>query len=153
MTTPNTSGATPLPSEIQNVQTQSNNFDASHVICNADGTIDVKGTVSFDPPLPIGDQSLIVSPDSTSQIQCTDGGTAIVTGSIDMQTNFIENLADPENAQDAVTLNYLSTNYTDTTSSQAFVSNAIGDLSTVYMPIDQTLNNIPLADGTLDLNN
>lgn len=58
-----------------------------------------------------------------------------MTGSIDMQTNFIENLADPENAQDAVTLNYLETNYTDTTNTQAFVGNAIGDLSSVYMPI------------------
>ncbi len=50
----NTSGTNPKPNEIQNTQTQTNNFDVSHVICNSDGTIDIKGNVTFDPPLPGG---------------------------------------------------------------------------------------------------
>lgn len=62
-------------------------------------------------------------------------------------------MADPTSSLNAVNLQYLENNYTDTTNSQAFVGNAIGDLSTVYMPIDQTLNNIPLATASLNVNN
>ena len=109
MATPNTSGATPLPNEIQNIQTQSGNFDASHVICNADGTIDVKGSVTFDPPLPIADASKIFSPDLTSQLQCINGGQITVLGEIQ--------------------------GYSTTAQTNSSIGIAIGDLSTVYMPI------------------
>jgi len=77
----------------------------------------------------------------------------LATGSVNVNNNLISNILDPISSQDAVTKNYLSTNYTNTVNSELYVDNEISNLSTVYMPIDQTLNNIPLANGDINLNN
>ena len=62
------------------------------------------------------------------------------------------NLADPVDLQDAVNVQYLQGNYTDTTQSQLFVGNAISDLSSVYYPQTDTLNDIAAPTASLSLN-
>lgn len=64
----------------------------------------------------------------------------------------MKNLANPTQNLDGVNLEYLQGNYTNTTNSQAYVGTQIAGLSSVYMPIGQTLNNIP-ANGSVSLSN
>jgi len=52
----NTSGRPKIPNALQNIPTQSENIDASHIICGANGNpdeIEIKGTVNFLTPIEI----------------------------------------------------------------------------------------------------
>lgn len=73
---PNTSGQTPLPNEIQNTQTQSANYDSSHIICGANGIptqIEVKGDLVLSPGSTLT-ATKIVATDLLCGIECLSNG-------------------------------------------------------------------------------
>jgi hypothetical protein len=51
-----------------------------------------------------------------------------------------------------VTLDFLESNYFDVTETQNYVGNAISALDTVFMPIDEPLDQISPPEAALDLN-
>ena len=50
-------------------------------------------------------------------------------------------------------MNYLQTNYQTGSETQQSIGIAIGDLSSVYVPLTMPLNEITLPTGTLEMNN
>ena len=90
---PNTSGQTPLPNEIQNTQTQSANYDSSHIICGANGIpnqIEIKGDVVFTPGSTVALNKIVAS-DLSCGVECINGGI-INAGGSDINMNFQSNV-------------------------------------------------------------